>query len=918
VISAREGAFGARPPPRAGPRPGPRPGDPSRTSARSARSAALRAGLLPALFALAAATSTRPAQGRARRAEGTVHDSLAGAPLPGAEVRALLPGGRLAGRALSDGAGRFRIHGLEEGSYVVEALRPGYRRARLEGVRIGGTGAAALRLALAPEAWSLDPVVVTVSRNPEPSLDAPASVSVVERRAVEGTFALTPLDPVRQAPGVDFASKGLVQHTFAVRGARSANSGAVLLLADHRRAAVPSLGFNVSYLLPPAVEDVERIEVTRGPGAALYGPNAHQGVVHVVTRSPLDSPGTAVSLLGGGRSVQGVSGRHASRLGDRVGAKVSASWMRGEDWAFTDSVEAVNRARALLAGADPDTLRIGSRDPDVERLSADARVDWRGPDGAILVGAVGQARALRLVDLTADAGAIQVRDWHDSYASVRLERRRLNAQVSYHLTDAGDTYLLRTGARVRDDSRFFAAQVQHGLVAGGRHLLIAGADLQRTDPRTHGTIHGRHERDDRVTEIGAYVQETAALTARWDLIVALRADYHDRLRDAAVSPRAAAVFRPGAAHALRLSYNRGFNSPDASDLFVDLVVDSLAGAYAIRRLGIPRDGYALATDCEGPCMFSPFNPASAGGAGAALPAEATRLWPAAVAALAEGGLDLAGVPAPGPDDVGTRLAVLDPAAGVLRDAPPAPGGLPPLGRTTTSAFELGYRSVLADRLSLALELHRTRTSDLPGPLVVATPSVFLDRASLERYLAGFLPADVAARAAESAAGLPLGTVGSRALPGPDLLVFRAPGGHSTVWGADLAVSVALSRLVSAEATYSWLSDDEFPGVGGAERHVLNVPRSKGAVAVELHDVARGLEGGVRVRAVSSFAVESGVYRGRVAGYTIVDADVGWRLPWARRVRLGLGLENLLDHRHREFVGVPELGRLLLARVRTEM
>jgi outer membrane receptor protein involved in Fe transport len=70
--------------------------------------------------------------------------------------------------------------------------------------------------------------------------------------------------------------------------------------------------------------------------------------------------------------------------------------------------------------------------------------------------------------------------------------------------------------------------------------------------------------------------------------------------------------------------------------------------------------------------------------------------------------------------------------------------------------------------------------------------------------------------------------------------------------------------------------------------------------------------------VSSFAVESGVYRGRVAGYTIVDADVGWRLPWARRVRLGLGLENLLDHRHREFVGVPELGRLLLARVRTEM
>ncbi|HEY7529944.1 MAG TPA: TonB-dependent receptor, partial [Gemmatimonadota bacterium] len=603
---------------------------------------------------------------------------------------------------------------------------------------------------------------------------------------------------------------------------------------------------------------------------------------------------------------------------DRLGAKVSASWLRGEDWAFTDSVEAANRQRALLAGADPDTLRIGFRDPDAERLSADARVDWRGPDGTLVVGSLGQARAVSLVDLTADAGAIQVRDWRSSYVQVRLEWRRLSAQLAYHLSEAGDTYLLRTGRHVRDDSRFLVAQVQQGFVAGGRHLLIAGGDLQRTDPRTHGTIHGSHEDDDRVTEVGAFVQETAALSAHWDVVFALRADYHDRLGDAALSPRAAVVFRPGGSHALRLTYNRGFNSPDPSDLFVDLVVDSLVGSFAVRRLGIPRAGFALSDDCGGPCTFSPFNPASAGGAGAALPSDATGLWPAALSALAQGGLDLTGVPAPRPDEVATRLAALDPAAGVFRDAQPGSGDLPPLARTTTSAFELGYRGVLAGRLSLAAELHRTHTGNLPGALVVATPSVFLDGSSLERYLAGFLPADVAARAAQTAAGIPLGTVGSRALPGPDLLVFRAPGGDATVWGADLTVSAVLSRIVSVGATYSWLSDNEVPGVLPAERYVLNVPRSKGAVAIELHDAAGGLEGGFRVRAVSSFPVESGVYRGRVAGYAVVDAEAGWRLPWARRVRLGLSLENLFDHRHRQFVGAPELGRLLLARLRTEL
>ncbi len=81
---------------------------------------------------------------------------------------------------------------------------------------------------------------------------------------------------------------------------------------------------------------------------------------------------------------------------------------------------------------------------------------------------------------------------------------------------------------------------------------------------------GRNEDDDDLNEYGGYVQSETALSAPLDLVLALRYDYHSRLEDPELSPRAALVFKPRETQTLRLTYNRAFSTPSTNNLYLDL------------------------------------------------------------------------------------------------------------------------------------------------------------------------------------------------------------------------------------------------------------------------------------------------------------------------------------------------------------
>jgi outer membrane receptor for ferrienterochelin and colicins len=851
---------------------------------------------------------------------GTVRDSTTGEPL--SLVRVELTIGAARSVANTDERGRFLIRGVPPGSASIRVTRIGYRPGGFVRV-VAAADTLDLSIALGAAGVPLDPVVISASRTEETAIDAPAAVSVVGREAIEQAATLAPVELMRDAPGVDFASKGLIQRTISVRGEASVNSGALLMFTDYRYAALPSVSFNIPYLVAAGSEDLDRIELVRGPASALYGPGAPRGILHFLTRSPFEGRGGAVALTAGSRSSVGGDFRVAERLGKRVALKLSGSYLQGNDWEYTDPQEQQARDAAIAAGADPDTLLIGARDFDLGRAAGEARLDWRPDDRTELVTTAGAAQALSAVDQT-PFGGIQGQDWRYSFGQVRLRRDRLSANVFYNWSAAGGSYQLRTGTPLVDDSRVLVAQLQHGATAGPVDLLY-GADARWTDPRTGGTIHGANEDDDQTAEVGAYVHAQWQLSTRLEATGALRLDYHDAIDDAALSPRLAVVYKPTPTQALRASYNRAFSSPDANDLFLDIVAGTftLPGTdlgYAVRGTGVTKEGFHFRRDCQGQlCMRSPFAFAIGGLPSQYLPADATVLWPAVVAYAQSQGIDLSAIPAPNGSQVGTRLARLDltsPSGDFVDVDPTEVIDIEGRGRTTTDALEAGYRGFVADRVGLTADLWVTRVSDVGGAQFVATPSVFFDEESLAAYLGGYMPADEAAELAAIIAQVPAGTISPQETPHPvDLLAVGPLGGAYTLWGVDVGVDVALTRELTVGGTFSWMSADTIPNIEVLGVAYLNASRNKASARLEYQHRALGLGAGVRGRYVRSFPVNNGVYAGTVDAYAVMDLTAGAVLPWWRAAAVTLTVQNLLDARHTEIVGAPELGRFFLMRLR---
>jgi iron complex outermembrane receptor protein len=474
---------------------------------------------------------------------GSVRDSVTHAPIAHARVTLARGTSTTLGTAATDVAGAFLFRNVTPDDLSLSVTALGFRPVR---VRLGGAAGAepvTVTIDLVAHHAQLQGVVVAVSRQAESALDAPATTHLVTREEMATTAAPTIAEHLRSAPGFDVAGGGVMQSNMVARGFNALFSGELLTLVDHRFAFVPSLRVNVTSLMAPAADDIERIEVVLGPGAALYGPNAASGVLHLTTRSPLTSQGTQLALEGGERGFFRGSARKAWTVTPALGFKVSGEYARVNDWEERDSVE-----EALIAA------RNGTpRDFDNSRYALEARADWAVDATTRITGTVGRAELLSALEPTGESGVAQVKGWSLTSYQLRGESGRFSANIFLNQSDAGSTTPLRSGMPLVDQSSQMALSLQHGIGIGSSGSLRYGADLIRTNPVTGGTINGRNESRDRITEGGVYAHGETRLTDQLSLTLAARADWHSEFTDPVYSPRVALVWKPSPVHALRVT-----------------------------------------------------------------------------------------------------------------------------------------------------------------------------------------------------------------------------------------------------------------------------------------------------------------------------------------------------------------------------
>ena len=144
-------------------------------------------------------------------------------------------------------------------------------------------------------------IVVTGTRDPEKRIDVPENVESRTAQDIERSGGASYLSVLADVKGIDFSSSGLGDQRISARGFVTQFNSRMLSMVDGRVATLPGAGLPQANLLPTSTLDMKALEVVIGPASAMYGPNAHTGVINVLTKSPWDQPGR----------LAGVSHRHA-------------------------------------------------------------------------------------------------------------------------------------------------------------------------------------------------------------------------------------------------------------------------------------------------------------------------------------------------------------------------------------------------------------------------------------------------------------------------------------------------------------------------------------------------------------------------------------------------------------------------------
>ena len=893
------------------------------------------------------------------RISGKVTDA-AGNAVAAATVQAI-EGLRTVAVVSTEADGSYRLSGLKTSTYGVKVTRIGYKPYSKYGIAASASGAT-LNVTLEDMPTQLNAVAITGIAEEEKVTKAPAAIQVLNQQTINETVTATPVEQLRTVPGIDITAGGIVQTNVVARGFNNIFSGSLLTLTDNRFNFVPSLRVNIGYMQPTTNEDVERIEVVLGPAAALYGPNASQGVMHIITKSPFNSKGGTATLDVGERNFMRIAGRYAGTVGEKFGYKISAEKLTATDFPSVDSVE-------LAAGRQ--------RSFDIEKTSMDLRADFRPDKKTEITANFGRTNVGSAVEPTG-LGAGQVKDWAFSAYQLRMRRGKLFAQVFMNQSDAGKTFLLRTGQPIVDKSDQKVAQIQHAIdLFGGKQTFVYGADYLKTEPKTEGTINGRYENTDNFVEAGGYVHSVTHLNKYWDAVAALRYDKQDKLKDPTWSPRVALVYSPSENQSFRFSFNQAFSNPSTNNQSLDLVAgyvpDQATNWYRVRALGVPQDGLSFRRDCTGVgapgnlCMQAPtqFNPN-----GGFVPASASLFYPAAFAVVSAkglatsvaGGLAAAGVPAalvptvrdlvmntlgglhPTAAQVGTVLRTLNPTTGLFSDVQAGDvRDIAQIKPTLSTGYELGWKGQIGKKFYGTVDWWYSEKKDFVGPLIVETPNVFLDASTLGTYLAtnlataltpvvgpttaGAIAAGLAPNIAagmggvknsKAAPGVPLGVVTPNNPLGTsaDIILTYRNFGKLNINGWDLSGTYMLDDAWSLYGTYSWVSNDFFPKakVGGVSDIALNAPAKKSSMTLRYRDDAAGANGEIRFRHQARFPGNSGVYVGPVNPYNLFDASFTFRPNFLGGAMFSVMATNLLDFKHQEFVGGAPLGRMVISRI----
>ncbi|MCK4502409.1 MAG: TonB-dependent receptor [Desulfuromonadales bacterium] len=166
--------------------------------------------------------------------------------------------------------------------------------------------------------------VISASKTPTRLMETAAAVSVINRADIHRSGARTVPEVLRMVPGVHVAQLDANRWAVTVRGFNGQTANKLLVMIDGRSIYTPTFSGTYWDALDVSLEEIERIEVVRGPGAALWGANAVNGVINIITSSALNNSTSQADVWLGTEERAGISLIHTIKQGEDSAVRLSA------------------------------------------------------------------------------------------------------------------------------------------------------------------------------------------------------------------------------------------------------------------------------------------------------------------------------------------------------------------------------------------------------------------------------------------------------------------------------------------------------------------------------------------------------------------------------------------------------------------
>lgn len=472
--------------------------------------------------------------------------------------------------------GAFSFESIPPGSYTVSFSLGDNAESTSVEVTAGQTATADVEVY-----WDVsfaDTITVfSASRRRERIIEAPAAVTVITEQQIEreGSHGQLP-KLLEHTPGAETTQSGVYDFNFNTRGFNSSLNRRILVLLDGRDPSVTFLGSQEWTSLTMSLDMLANVELVRGPGAALYGADAYNGVINMTTKSPRDTIGGRFRLTGGELSTARADLSLSGDLGGEWYGRFVGGYLESDDYARSrvdlngDGIPQVPN-EVEYAGLSLEAIPL-VQDQN-EAYWGNIRLDklWAGKTLSLETG---------YSEFDAGGNAMTGIGRTQIITSERLHfRLNFNTEhwnfLAYHNDRESPVASLSSGLPLFLDSDNTQFEFQGNVgFAGGKGRFIGGASYK--EETFDSTLPGA----------GAQTLVFQKVDADYEGVFAqLEYDFSDKVRgvfsarwddsnlyDSQVSPRIALVYSPNTSSSFRVHYSEAFQSPNYSERFLQVRV----------------------------------------------------------------------------------------------------------------------------------------------------------------------------------------------------------------------------------------------------------------------------------------------------------------------------------------------------------